>query len=100
MFCSSNADWCGLFQGIYSSGGSVSLIGDQLRIDGASLLTTEIIEQIRAHKSTLIGVLSRSVGLVCPKCSSAQVAVPTFDGFENLECFQCGKCSGCRRIQG
>lgn len=95
----SNADWCELLGGIHSAGGRVSLVGAQLRVDGISLLSAQLVEQVRTHKSQLVKVLSRSVGLTCPSCGGGQVAVPTFDGFENFECFHCGQCSGCRRAQ-
>lgn len=95
----SSPDWYELFEGIHSAGGRVSLVGNQLRVDGVSRLPASIVEAIRARKPELISVLSRSVGLKCPHCSAAQIAVPTFDGFENLECFHCGQCSGCRRVQ-
>jgi tRNA(Ile2) C34 agmatinyltransferase TiaS len=46
----------------------------------------------------LMAILFRSKTLpVCPKCGGSQLAVPTFDGYENFECYKCGECSGCRK---
>lgn len=93
----SNAELCSLFEQIESAGASLSLSGGKLRAVNGIGLAPEIVDEIRCHKDLLIHVLSRSVGVVCPHCSAGQIAVPTFDGYENFECFKCGKCSGCRR---
>ena len=100
MFCSSNADWCELLRSVWAAGGRLSLSAQQLRVDGASVLSAQQVEQIRDNKAELVAMLERSQDLRCPHCSAQQIAVRTFDGFENLECFECGRCSGCRRSTG
>jgi len=96
----SNGDLCELLSQIWGGGSRLEIGSDgQLFARNGSRLPADIVQQIRTHKTQLVKVLSRSVGLTCPGCGGGQVAVPTFDGYENLECFHCGKCSGCRRVQ-
>lgn len=65
----------------------------------AELVTAELAAIIREHKALLISVLERSDDLPdCSECGGDQLAVPTFDGYENFECVSCGRCSGCRRV--
>lgn len=56
------------------------------------------VELARPFKSELVAVIERSADLpVCPECGGDQMAIPTFDGYENFECVACDRCSGCRR---
>lgn len=94
----SNSNWCNLFTAVNRAGCQLALSGDKLVIERGNRLSAQIVQDIRDHKTEVTEILKRSSGLVCPRCSAAQVAVPTFDGFENIECFNCGNCSGCRRV--
>jgi hypothetical protein len=57
------------------------------------------IELAKDHKSELIKMLDRSAKLpACSACGAPMLAIPTFDGFENIECVPCDRWTGCRPV--
>lgn len=87
------------FRQLHAAGVTLSVDGELLRARPTSLVTKDLGDIIRLHKSELMKCLSRSVDLgPCPNCDGDLIAIPTFDGFENLECLPCDQCAGCRRI--
>ena len=86
-----------LFDSIQEAGLIASLSGSNLSVRPASRVTAELKTMISENKTKLVKMLERSVGLPpCETCQGPQIAVRTFDGFENFECQQCNVCSGCR----
>lgn len=60
----------------------------------------EAVEIAKANKPQLVAMFERSRHLpICKICKGLQLAVPTFDGYENFECLNCGICSGCRVVR-
>ncbi len=87
------------FRRLHAAGVTIELDGELLRARPAPLVTPEIAELIRAHKPELLRCLVRSLELPrCESCEGRLIAIPTFDGFENLECISCDQCAGCRQL--
>lgn len=87
-----------IFRRIHAVGLTVELDGEIVRARPSGLVTAEIADEIREAKPLLVSALKRSSDLPPCDCGRQLVAIPTFDGFENLECFQCDRCHGCRRV--
>lgn len=78
---------------------ALSLDGCDLLCSPSKAVTPALAEFIRAHKTVLVAMLERGRDLpLCGTCGGSQLAVRTFDGFENFECQRCGVCSGCRQV--
>lgn len=78
---------------------NVTLDGCDLILTPSKSVTQSLAEFIREHKSELVSMLSRGRDLAhCERCHGAQIAVRTFDHYENFECIGCRVCSGCRRV--
>lgn len=87
-----------IFKQIHTAGLTIELDGEIVRVRPTALVTAEIAIEIRQAKPLLVAALKRSAGLPdCDDCGRPLVAIPTFDGYENLECFTCDRCHGCRR---
>lgn len=83
---------------IIQKGLSLRVLDGAILARPAELVTPEVGDAIRENKPALVAVLERSADLPkCSACGGDQVAVPTFDGYENFECVACDRCSGCRR---
>lgn len=83
---------------ITQKGISLRVLDGAILVRPVELVTAEMADIIRENKPAMVTVLERSVDLPkCSECGGVQVAVPTFDGYENFECLSCDRCSGCRR---
>ena len=77
----------------------VTLDGCDLIVTPSSSVTPALAEFIRQNKSELVAMLERGRDLpLCGTCGGSQIAVRTFDGYENFECPACNLCSGCRKV--
>ena len=86
-----------IFDPIKAARLTLSLRQGNISVRPSSAITSELAELIRKNKAVLVKMLERSMDLpACRCCSGQQVAVQTFDGYENFECIRCGICSGCR----
>ena len=88
-----------IFYEIQAAKVTLSMKGDKLNVLPSSNVAPALAEIIRANKTELVDMLSRSADLPpCERCHGPQLAVRTFDGFENFECQACKVCSGCRPV--
>lgn len=88
-----------IFDELQSAKVFLSMKGDKLNATPSANVTQALACFIRDHKTELVDMLERGQDLPpCERCHGAQLAVRTFDGFENFECQQCGVCSGCRPV--
>jgi flavoprotein len=87
-----------LFEKLVDAGIVVSLNGSAINVKPSKAVTPEVAQFIRDHRAELVDMLKRSRQLPpCTQCQEPQIAVATFDGYENFECFRCDCCSGCRK---
>ena len=88
-----------IFDALQSAKVTVSLKGSSVAVSPSKNVTPALAEMIRANKAELVDMIDRGQDLPqCERCQGPQIAVRTFDGYENFECQQCGVCSGCRPI--
>ena len=88
-----------IYDAIQAAKVTVTLKGSSVAVSPSKLVTPSLAAFIRDHKAELVVMLERGQGLPpCERCHVAQMAVRTFDGFENHECQRCGACSGCRPV--
>ena len=88
-----------IFDALHAAKVFLSMRGDKLNVRPSKLVAPALAEMIRANKTELVDMLSRSADLPpCERCEGPQIAVRTFDHYENAECMPCGVCSGCRPI--
>ena len=88
-----------IFDAIQAANVTVTLKGSSVAVRPSKNVSQALACFIRANKTELLDMLRRSADLrPCQRCQGPQMAVGTFDGFENFECMRCGVCSGCRPI--
>jgi hypothetical protein len=88
-----------IFDALQSAKVFLSMRVEKLNVRPSANVTPELAQFIRTNKAELVDMLVRGQDLpLCDRCQGPQLAVRTFDGFENFECQQCGVCSGCRPI--
>ena len=88
-----------LYDSIQTAKVTLSMKGGKLNATPSKAVTPALASFIRAHKTVLVAMLERGRDLpLCGTCGGSQIAVRTFDGYENFECQQCNLCSGCRKV--
>ena len=88
-----------IFDAIQAANVTVTLKGSNVAVRPSKNVTPALAEMIRTNKAELVDMLERGQDLpTCERCHGAQLAVRSFDHYENFECQQCGVCSGCRPV--
>ena len=88
-----------LYDSIQTAKVTISMKGVKLNATPSSSVNPEVASFIRQNKTELVAMLERGQGLPpCERCHGPQIAVRTFDDYENFECQHCKLCSGCRKV--
>jgi len=88
-----------IFEKLVATGIVISLNGSTLNAKPSKAVTPAVAQFIRDHRAELVDMLQRSRQLPpCTQCQGPQIAVATFDDYENFECLRCDVCSGCRKV--
>ena len=81
-----------LYDSIQTAKVTLSMKGGKLNATPSKAVTPALAEFIRAHKTVLVAMIERGRDLApCEHCQGAQIAVRTFDDYENAECERKGR---------